>query len=62
VKYTRNEEFHQDEDKQGELQTKAVLLIQELERHSMKVIAGVAQFHPRTNRDLPALFNLRTQA
>jgi hypothetical protein len=62
VKSTRNEEYSKGEENQGESQSKVVLVIPEMECDSGAVLAELAQIHPGTKRERPALVHLRAGA
>jgi hypothetical protein len=60
VECTRYGEYHQGKVRQGEWQTKVVLVIPEMERYPRKVIANVVRFRPRTNREVLAPYRIHT--
>jgi hypothetical protein len=56
VKCTRNEEFSEDQDGQGEWRTKAVWVIPEMECLPGGEFSGVVHIHPGKKRERPAIF------
>jgi hypothetical protein len=62
VKNTRNEECPKDLGQQGEWQTKAILVIQEMGCVAGRVFAVLVRIHPRTRQERPAHFISGTQS